>query len=165
MKIEENTFAGKWYSLSYILTQKLFGNKTWEFDEMKRIPSNTNLCTMMRSMFIWTPLYIFLIIALIGGYGYAFLLLPLTYGGAVGYYNIYVIPAIIIGVAVLAIWICSIVHTLFESEISMEEKRNLKAARHAAGNYTVMELIFKWLKARHEKLCPLIEIIQKGEDK
>lgn len=165
MNIEKNTLVGKWYSLSYILTQKLFGNDTWEYDEMVGIPRSTNLCTMMRSMFIWTPLYIFFAMLLLSGYGYAFFYLPFTYGGAIGYFNVYIVPVIIIGMVVAGVMGYMYLSKIWESEISKEEKRKLKEARHAAGNYTVMELVVKWIKARHRKICPLIDIVQKGEDK
>ena len=165
MKIEKDTFVGKWYSLSYILTQKLFNNDTWSFDKMVRIPESTNLCFMMRSMFIWSPLYILAVIALIGGYGYALVYLPFTYGGAVGYFNSYGIPVIIVGLIALVIWICCQLWDFWASDLSKEEKKKLKRARHADGNYTVMELIVKWIKAKYRKVCPLVDIIQKGESK
>jgi len=171
MNIEKNTFVYKLYELSYILTRKLFNDDTWDTwrDQEKggpvEIPKATNLCTMMRSMFIWTPIYLLMVLALVGGYGYVIFYSPFTYGGAIGYFNIYGIPIIVIGLAIFVVWIMDKFSHLWESKLSKEEKRRLMEKRHAAGNYTVRELIVKWLKSMKEKVCPLINIVYKGEVK
>lgn len=173
MKLNKKTFTYKLYSLCYILTCKLFNNRTmWSnFDrdnkpteEMIGIGEPTNLCVTIRT-FIWAGLYILLLIGLISGYGYALFFLPFAYGGTVGYFNVYGVPLIVAGLVYFIAKLIMFVTKEWGSSLTPEEKRIEKEARHAAGKYTLYEVLCEYIKAGKERMCPLIEIVEDGETK
>jgi len=170
MKLNKGTFAYTVYTYCFVFARKLFNDTTWSMyhDRMFDIPNNTNLCKFMRSVFIWSPIYFLLIIGLVGGYGYAIFYLPYLYGGAVGYYNIYGVPLIAVGVIAASAAIIRLIlgaPIVKDDDDYKEEKKLAKLKRQEEGKYTMWEIIVKYYKSTKEKVCPLIEVIDEGERK
>lgn len=157
MNLNRKSFTYRLYSWCHVLSNKLFNNNLYEYEGGIEIPTNANLCPMMRTIFIWTPVYLALFATLLFGLGYILFYLPNTFGGIVGYMNTYLIPAVVIGGIVGFFWLIAVGYEKYADRHieTMEEME----ARHEAGNYTFWEMICNWYIARHEKLCPAVNIV------
>lgn len=182
MNLNENAFSYKLYMACWLITKKLQGK---ERDDLNRryvdndgnpvIGGLLNLCPMMRTIFVWTPLYFSLIAILIASYSYVLFYLPYTFGGIVGYANTYVIPSIIAGIIVGCIFGFPILSRYLDSKAAdyadtydnyLERARAKKLAKEkriAEGKCTVLELIWKYIVSTKQKMCPIINVIKKDE--
>ena len=88
---------------------------------------------------------------------YTVFVAPSLFGGLIGYVNSYVIPSVTIGVLLLIAWGFAKYseHHEFKTETRAE-----KEARHAAGKYTLWETFCHWIRALHDKTCPLITVVE-----
>lgn len=110
----------------------------------------------MRTILIWTPVYLALFFGLIAGIAYTVFILPATLGGFMGYINTYLIPGGGIGLIVLIAWGLTV---WYEKRVNNKESLEAKEARHEAGNYTLAETGSQWVGALHDKTCPLITVV------
>lgn len=158
MKLNKGTTAYKLYATCYIIAKKLFGKEnTWLISNNEvDVPINTNFCPVVRNIFIWTPIYLVLLLGLAVGMTYTVFILPATFGGFMGYVNTYLIPGGAIGLIALIAWGITTWHNKYEkNKESLEDKE----ARHEAGNYTLRETGVQYVTALHDKTCPLITVV------
>lgn len=161
MNLNKRTAAFKLFAACHIMSKKLFGATTDELinyhgDDVN-VPTSTNLCTLMRTILVWTPVYLALFLLAISGLSYVIFYMPALFGGLTGYFNSYVIIGTIVGVIVGIIW----GFTTWVNSRDWEggESYLEKTARHEAGDYTLWETFVKWLGAIHGKSCPLITVV------
>lgn len=161
MNLNRKSFTYQLYSWCYILSNKLFNKDSSDYEGGIYIPTNINLCPMMRTIFIWTPVYLAIFTTLVFGLGYILFYLPNTFGGIVGYMNTYLIPALVLGGIVGFFYLSSVIYDKYAGR-HIETMEEMKA-RHEAGNYTFWEMLCNWYAARHEKFCPGITIVDSIE--
>ena len=158
MNLNKNTAIFKLYAACYIMSKKLFGATPdrLTFHSRVDVPTQTNLCSLMRTVLLWTPIYLILLISVTAGLVYTVLVAPSLFGGLSGYFNLYIIPSCVIAVFVGAVWL---IHLFMDKNTSKPETWAEKEARHEAGNYTIWETFCHWVEALHDKTCPLITVV------
>lgn len=142
MKITKDNFSYKIYKWSWFLSQSLFN---WNSFELEDAPSNTNLCTFMRSVFIWSPIYLLLLISTIGFMIFSIFIFPYILGGFSGYLHSYVVPMIFI-----VFLIGLIISTRFISVYIYKSKKK------KSNKITFSSLVYTYIKAAKLKICPMI---------
>jgi hypothetical protein len=151
MKPNQGTRLFKLYAILQLLTKRLFSDvrdcSVVSNDGNLEVKTNTNMCPMIR-LCIWGVLYVLIASVCLFGIGYTVFYLPLLFGGAVGYFNTYIIPASIIGVLILAV---VGINKFIKNKVT--ESSADKNARHEAGNYTIWETTKTAAESFHDNTC------------
>lgn len=144
MKITKDNFSYKIYRWSWYFSKKLFN---WDSSiYLEDAPSNTNLCTFMRSVFIWTPIYLLLLMSTVGFMIFSIFIYPYMLGGFAGYLHSYVVPMIF-----LIFFIGILVILRF---IAIKIKKRNKVPKN--NKITFSFLVYEYIKAAKLKICPMI---------
>ena len=175
MNLSKDAFVYKLYVACWLITKKLqgkdrgdIGREFLDYDDEPRVGDTLNLCPLMRTIFVWAPLYFLLVSILVAGFAFVLFYLPYTFGGIVGYANTYVIPGIFVGVILGIIFGYPFLTNYLGDKLEdldnrFDERKLEKAKRRAEGKYTILELIWKYIVSTKQKICPIITVIKKDD--
>ncbi len=147
IELNENSWAARLYNWSYRIWCPFIYRSSYS----SRHP---NLCTLIRTMFVWGPLVIAFHLLSALTLGYVFLWFPLSYFAS-GYLQFWFIVAI--GVSIICGFVWLITKVAPGAADYIEQKYQSK---HSIEIRTFFSLIFQWIKDTHDQVCSPINIMQ-----
>lgn len=143
----------------YFLNKKYYGNMGY-YSMANRYSCGTNLCHYVRVITVYLPLVLATHLLLVASTIYVLLLLPIRLFGALGYafsiLHIFgALLALIIAFTILAFGVVGLGKAKDITVKVIETRRKLPDDQPSA-----VELIKLWVKAKKQKICPLISFIR-----
>jgi len=152
MDLNRNKWYVRWYFWSLGIVDEFCdrGDNSKHFEK-----AGTNLCAFMRMIMVYAPL-ILLFTAIVYAAGIASVtVLPIYFFGLKGY-------GIILGaIVVLVLGIClamMVYNSLTKKRLAKEQMA--KPADTDATNPSFFRVVWQWLVAKKQKVCPLVTFVQ-----
>lgn len=165
IKLNDSVWYVKVYIFCAMVVGRFFGRYEWmrktsysrfyfktDYENML----DTNLCQMMRVVFVWFPLVVILQLLLLWGAVELLFFYPVRYlGWEYGYLYL-----IVIGIAALFIGLFYLIKYLFvgTSYVIEETGSLVSSVVNKTKLPSALEIVGMWIRNKHDKVCSIIKI-------